>query len=272
MTAITAEAPSRPVSKIRRFAIWQSDWYKQIIALVLFILLFQWSFQSMSMALALIVSMYLHELAHAQVFERNGIKAFIGLVFPLGAIAMPTTEEEDRRSDQLPWYTIGWLTLVGPMANVGLMLIGAAIEQFESPFTQFGHDMVYINGILAISNLLPVWKLDAGQLFHVIFSSLSEKYDKMLSWILSLLVILGTAMVMFNNVTFTQVELLVRALLHVHWLVIFVVIVCGIWYAQGHDNHEHANSPQRMTWKQALVLTGTYALTFLVAMTLSNAF
>src|SRR5688572_15877932 len=68
---------------------------KQIIAFIAFILLFRFAFNSWSLSIAMVLSMFLHECGHAVVFFLSGIRFVVLYLFPLGAVAAPVDKEED---------------------------------------------------------------------------------------------------------------------------------------------------------------------------------
>ena len=152
----------------------------QVLAFVAFSVILYFSLGSIEAAIAMMLGMYLHELGHFVVFAVYKIKAVILLIFPLGAVAAPINEDEDKRSDQLPWQNIATLVQAGVTVNVILMVIGVVLISM-GVWPALGKQLIFINGTLAVLNLLPVWKLDGGLLFYVIFSSLREKGDKVLA-------------------------------------------------------------------------------------------
>ncbi len=152
----------------------------QILAFVAFSAIFYFFLGSIEAAIAMMLGMYLHELGHFVVFTVYKIKAVILLIFPLGAVAAPINEDEDKRSDLLPWQKIATLLQAGVTVNVMLMIIGVILISV-GVWPALGKQLVFINGSLAVLNLLPVWKLDGGLLFFVLFSSLRETGDKVLA-------------------------------------------------------------------------------------------
>ncbi|KKQ11574.1 MAG: hypothetical protein US25_C0080G0001, partial [Candidatus Moranbacteria bacterium GW2011_GWE1_36_7] len=85
----------------------------QVLAFVAFSVILYFSLGSIEAAIAMMLGMYLHELGHFVVFAVYKIKAVILLIFPLGAVAAPINEDEDKRSDQLPWQNIATLVQAG---------------------------------------------------------------------------------------------------------------------------------------------------------------
>lgn len=253
----------------------QRGLFRQVIAFILFILAFHYIFMwSWSMAAAMLVSMFLHECGHAFVFWRARIRFVILYLFPLGAVAAPVDKQEDERSDKLHWYTISWLLQAGPAVNVALMLMFLALKPVLASLSgdtgliagKFAEDMVYVNGLLASMNLVPVWTLDAGQLFKVIYNSLEEQEDNwftglMLGWsVVVMLAVIGIPGVMSWSL------LLVNTLTRFGWVLFLAVFTVGVLNQQGRDNPLHAYSKQSMNNRQVAVQIGVYLVLVLTTL------
>jgi Zn-dependent protease len=247
---------------------------RQIIAFIAFILTFRFIFSwSWSLSLAMIVSMFLHECGHASVFWVARIRFIILYLFPLGAVAAPIDKEEDARSDLLHWNTISWLLQAGPAVNVALILIFLLIQpavsaavQDSGVLLQFCRDMVYVNGLLASMNLVPVWTLDAGQLFNVLYNSLEETEDNWLTGIL-----LGSTFVLVLFIIgvpgfISWALILANTLTRFGWVAFLAIFAVGILNKQGRDDPMHAFSKQAMNNRQVIVQLAVYIL--LVGITL----
>ncbi len=240
----------------------------QVVAFVGFLLSFRYLFAwTWSMSFAMILSMFLHECGHAAVFLWARIKIVILLLFPLGAVAAPRDPEQNAASDNLHWNTIAWLLQAGPAVNVTLMLIFHVLtpafdraSDFGLILSQFSRDMVYVNGLLAIFNLVPVWTLDAGQLFKAIYSSLDEHEDKVITFGL-LGGVIGLLLVISGLIGFTNWgTVLVNVLQRFGWVVFFVAFAFGIINKARTDNPDHANSHQAMTNRQVFLQLGVFFL------------
>jgi Zn-dependent protease len=236
---------------------------KQVAAFVLFLLTFRYLFQwSWSLSVAMLLSMFLHECGHAAVFWLAKIRFIILYLFPLGAVAAPVSKEEDARSDLLHWNTIGWLLQAGPAVNVALILLFLVLQRVfqDATLVQFSHDMVYVNGLLGAMNLVPVWTLDAGQLFKVIYNSLEEHEDNWLTGVLLggtgvlLLVVLRIPGMM------TWAAVLVNTITRFGWIVFLVIFTIGILNQQGRDNPLHARSHQAMNNRQVMMQLLVYGV------------
>ncbi len=247
----------------------QRGWLAQVIAFVLFLLTFHFIFAwSWSMSIAMLLSMYLHEGGHAIVFRIAKIRFLLLFLFPLGAVAAPINKEEDARSDQLHWNTIAWLLQAGLIVNVALMLLGLAVASLPAPpeITQFARDMTYVNGLLASMNLIPLWTLDSGQLFKVIFNSLEEHEDTVVTGALlvSVAVVLLFILRIIGFISWAMV--LANTFIRFGWVVFLVIFAVGIINKQAHDKPDYAFSKQAMSNQQVLNHLVIYLI--LVALTL----
>lgn len=245
---------------------------KQIIAFVAFILLFRFAFGTWSLSIAMVVSMFLHECGHAFVFWLTQIRFVVMYLFPLGAVAAPVDKAEDARSDLLHWNTISWLLQAGPAVNVALIVIFTLMQPTivsvggEAWLLQFARDMVYANSLLAAMNLVPVWTLDAGQLFKMIYNSLEEHEDR---WVTGILV--GSSAVLLLGVIgipgfLSWVAILSNVLFRFGWIVFIIIFVLGVLNQQGLDEPKHAYSRQAMTNFQVLVHLAFYVLLVMVTL------
>jgi Zn-dependent protease len=250
-------------SLVWRLVALQRGLPRQVIAMIGFLLAFRFLFNwSWSMTVAMLISMFLHECGHAYVFWRARIRFIILFLFPLGAVAAPINKKEDERSDQLHWNTISWLLQAGPAVNVALMLLALLIQPSlaDPEAAQFARDMVYVNGLLASMNLVPLWTLDAGQLFKVIYSSLEEGED---NWLTGLL-LGGSALVLLIVIGIPGVvswaAVLANTIIRFGWVVFLVMFALGILNKQGRDDPLHAYSRQAMNNRQVLVQVGIYLL------------
>ena len=246
----------------------QDPFWVQFIATALFVLLISVAMHDVSKALIFVASMYLHECGHGIVFLLNNIEIKIRILFPLGAICKPKNEEENKRSDLLHWNKVAWLMQSGPATNMILMVIGSllALADINPSLNNIGRNLREVKAILAVFNLVPVSKLDAGQLFHLIFSSLDETKDRVVSvWVtvgsLCVMLFIAFATPIANN-WWILLGNLVRG---AGWIVFLVAFMAGIWHAQGRDNPSHSQSQQAMNNGQVamhiLIYTGMVFLT-----------
>lgn len=249
------EPKQPPPTLVWRLITLQRAWPVQILAFMAFVLAFRFLFGwSWSLSLAMIVSMFLHECGHAFVFWRAKIRFIVLYLFPLGAVAAPADPAEDARSDALPWWTLAWLLQAGIAVNVALMVLFTLLRPLLTGILlEFARDMVYVNGLLALMNLIPVWTLDAGQLFQLIYSSLEEHED---NWLTGFM--LSTAFLVLLAVVgvpgfVTWSRLITSTLIHFGPVVFLIIFALAIINKQGRDNPQHAYSSQAMNNTQVIV-------------------
>lgn len=110
-------------------------------------------------------SILAHELGHAVVGRRLGYgTADIYLSF-FGGVAVWSGRTSRSRRDQL------FVTLAGPAVNVVLCILFSLLMRFPPPFISLLApslqgligDLYWINLILAVFNILPIYPLDGGQ-------------------------------------------------------------------------------------------------------------
>lgn len=207
-----------------------------------------------SMGLALTLQMFFHELGHLFVFRQNRIQSRIWWLFPLGAVAAPINLEAKAKSDLLPWGSIAWLLQAGITINVGVMGIGSLLQTSSLRWLSgFGGNLLLAGGILAISNLIPLWRLDGSLLYHVIFSSLKEKDDKRLALGLVAVLVLAVLAAFWSIGQLGFWEMILAFFRRMGWFLVFGLIATGIWHRQGMDNPAYAASAQAMTRRQAVI-------------------
>jgi Zn-dependent protease/CBS domain-containing protein len=129
-------------------------------------------------ALALFISVLLHELAHSLVAKSRGMKVGSITLFIFGGVS--NLEEEPGK----PW-TEFWMAIVGPLTSLvlGLMLWGLSIvltggpvsftdliniAAFNNPAASIIGYLGWINITLAIFNMIPGFPLDGGRVLRSI--------------------------------------------------------------------------------------------------------
>lgn len=241
----------------------------QFLAFAAFFVLFYFLLGSIEGSIALMLGMFLHELGHYFVFVKNKIKTLILFIFPLGAMAVPESEDENHRSDRLPWWNIATLLQAGVTVNVILMIFGVAMTDFDI-WPALGKQLVAINGALAVFNLIPIWIIDGGQLFKVIFASLNDRHDKIFSYLgilISVAVLFG---ILVSPISAGLLQTL-AALWKNSALVIFIVLfVFGLQIKHKTDNPAHSSSPQAMNVKQVVFQLVWYFSLVLLSLVLLN--
>ncbi|HEX6895720.1 MAG TPA: site-2 protease family protein [Bryobacteraceae bacterium] len=130
--------------------------------------------------LAMVASVLMHELGHAFMSSRYGIRTLEIVMYPIGGVAR--TERPPK-----PWEEF-WVSIAGPLVN---LLIAAAILAFfysrkenldflalAQPTDSNLADRIALgNLILAGFNLLPAFPMDGGRMLRAILSPIKSEYD-----------------------------------------------------------------------------------------------
>lgn len=116
-----------------------------------------WKAWGFKFALAIIVSIYIHEIGHVAALKARGLNASAPMFIPgLGAFVgmkdAPSTPSEDAR-----------IGLAGPLWGLGTVVVAMAVFLVtHHPFWRaVGHTAAVIN----LFNLTPVWQLDGSRGF-----------------------------------------------------------------------------------------------------------
>jgi Zn-dependent protease/predicted transcriptional regulator len=122
--------------------------------------------------LALFVSVLLHELGHAVVARRYGVRTVEIVMFPIGGIAR--FENPPKARHEL------WIASAGPLVNIViaaviLIAIGEGLDLrrltiVESEDTNLLQAIALGNLVLAIFNLLPAFPMDGGRILRSILA------------------------------------------------------------------------------------------------------
>lgn len=130
--------------------------------------------------LAMIASVLLHELGHAFVSSRCGIRTLEIVMYPIGGVAR--TERPPR-----PWEEF-WVSLTGPAVNlfIAALIFGFLYSQNRKlDFLSLGQpsdvnlaDRIALgNLILAGFNLLPAFPMDGGRMLRAVLSRFKSEYE-----------------------------------------------------------------------------------------------
>jgi len=121
-----------------------------------FLLLFAWV--PFTYAIAIFISVLVHELAHTYVANRLGYnvyKVYIGLFN--GAAEMNISQIHERDSIKI--------VFAGPLSNL-IMCLASIITISMGYSNQFITDFAVVNLLLLIFNILPIYPLDGGRLLR----------------------------------------------------------------------------------------------------------
>jgi Zn-dependent protease len=130
--------------------------------------------------LALIASVLLHELGHALVSSRYGIRTIEIVMYPIGGAA-----RLDRPAE--PWEEF-WIATAGPAVNLAIAGLIAGILYWQNktvnlfaltqPSAENLADRIALgNLILAGFNLLPAFPMDGGRMLRAVLSRLRSEYE-----------------------------------------------------------------------------------------------
>jgi Zn-dependent protease len=130
--------------------------------------------------LALFASVLLHELGHAWVGKRYGIRTLEIVMFPIGGVAR--LEKNPRPSQEL------WIALAGPFVNIviaaGLLVylyyrsqIQALHLLYDPTDANLLQRIAFGNLLLAGFNLLPAYPMDGGRVLRAILARSRSEDD-----------------------------------------------------------------------------------------------
>jgi Zn-dependent protease len=118
--------------------------------------------------LTLFAIVLLHEFGHALACRSVGGKADRIMLWPLGGIAYVNPPP---RAGALLWsIAAGPLVnvILAPIAILAFVVFGAAESGVSHDFRHYLYAVAYINVLLLVFNLLPVYPLDGGQILRAI--------------------------------------------------------------------------------------------------------
>ena len=119
-------------------------------------------------ALVLFASVVAHELAHALVARRFGVRTSAITLFLFGGVATLEEEPSSPKADAL-------VALAGPALSAGLAVVAFAllfaVDRFvPGPFgTALGYLGAYValaNAVLAVFNVIPAYPMDGGRVLR----------------------------------------------------------------------------------------------------------
>ena len=125
----------------------------------------------------LFLSVLLHEIGHALVSTRFGIRTIEIVVFPIGGIAR--LERQPKPKEEF------WIALAGPMVNLAIAMalfvyigntrgVGAILQPTEDNLTE---RIAYGNLALAVFNMLPAFPMDGGRVLRSLLARFRSEAD-----------------------------------------------------------------------------------------------
>jgi Zn-dependent protease/CBS domain-containing protein len=115
-------------------------------------------------SIMLFVSVVLHELGHSVVALRYKIPVNSITLFIFGGVAQIGAEPPSALSEF-------WIALAGPAVSFGLAAVFQVLQLLLTglaPLLALAKYLAYINGTLALFNLIPGFPLDGGRVFRAI--------------------------------------------------------------------------------------------------------
>ena len=130
-------------------------------------------------ALAIFASVLVHELAHALVARRFGVRTTSIELFLFGGVAMIEAEPPTPLADAL-------VAFAGPLASAllaaaGLLLV-PDVDRFVPPALSSAAVaaliyVAYANGVIAVFNLVPAYPMDGGRILRAAIWALRRDRD-----------------------------------------------------------------------------------------------
>jgi Zn-dependent protease/CBS domain-containing protein len=126
---------------------------------------------------ALFVCVVLHELGHAIMARRYGIRTLSITLYPIGGVA--ALDEVPRPKQEL------WVALAGPMVNVVIAVLlwsylllshqKTPTTLFIEPNRSFAANLMTANVLLALFNMLPAFPMDGGRVLRAIIARFMDE-------------------------------------------------------------------------------------------------
>jgi Zn-dependent protease len=115
-------------------------------------------------AIMLFVSVLLHELGHSVVAMRYRIPVRSITLFIFGGVAQIGSEPPSAGAEF-------WIAIAGPVVSFALAILFGLLQPLfgaAAPLLALAKYLAYINGTLALFNLIPGFPLDGGRVFRAV--------------------------------------------------------------------------------------------------------
>jgi len=120
----------------------RTGWHEAVLSVILGTLLFG--------------SVLLHELGHAWMGARFGVRTRDVTLYPFGGVASMMLTVADLRAEL-------WIALAGPLVNVALAALGVGLATLDVPMAW---PFVAVNAGMALFNLIPAYPMDGGRVLR----------------------------------------------------------------------------------------------------------
>jgi Zn-dependent protease/CBS domain-containing protein len=144
----------------------------------------QVGFRTLVLMVLVLLAVLTHELAHALVAARNGVRVRSVVLLPITGISL--LDEKAQRG--LDWPCEIRISLAGPLVNLLVaFLLGASIlilrpqmHLFSFPLLSpynLPRSMVWANVFVAVLNLLPAYPLDGGRILRAVLARSGDQIN-----------------------------------------------------------------------------------------------
>jgi Zn-dependent protease/CBS domain-containing protein len=122
-----------------------------------------------------------HELGHALIANRSGLRAKFIILLPIGGITQMDDSQPPVDTNLASWKREIRIALAGPLTNLLMAVVAGAIllalvpqaSLWTWPFVHSSNllrSLVWVNLYLAGFNLLPAYPMDGGRVLRALFS------------------------------------------------------------------------------------------------------
>jgi len=230
-----------------------------IVSLIIFEILIHHSFFS----LIFVSSILLHEIFHAFVPWIKGIKVKILVFFPLAMMLLPITKEENEKHDNMGAKWLFLAIILGPLANFIILALATILDNYWGDFFDIFNLAIYINGILLISNLVPLFNTDACIIYKILFAG--SRYEiKLISAFQAILLFALMCLVVFNPKAYTNPWLFAGEVI-LRWVftisTLFMIIGLGLIFAK--NDKAGITAPLKLNNLEALLIHSIFLTLYL---------
>ncbi|MGA9042801.1 MAG: site-2 protease family protein [Terriglobales bacterium] len=137
--------------------------------------------RSLGLVAIIFACVVLHEFGHALVGQHAGIPIKAVVLLPIGGITLLDETQQPIESGEQTWKRDIRIALAGPLVNLLIAAVAAAIlleaapqvQLWAHPYVYSGNlprSLVWANVWLAAFNLLPAYPMDGGRVLRALFS------------------------------------------------------------------------------------------------------